>query len=101
PRNSAGHSSRTGPGLWWARQHGRGPHRYDRCMTSADPFGFIGLTYDDVLLLPGERSEEHTSELQSRFDLVCRLLLEKKNILIHVTYAGAHQHDKLAEHSLR
>src|SRR5207249_11683576 len=26
----------------------------------------------------GGRSEEHTSELQSRFDLVCRLLLEKK-----------------------
>src|SRR5438067_6205002 len=26
----------------------------------------------------GVRSEEHTSELQSRFDLVCRLLLEKK-----------------------
>src|SRR5699024_11494080 len=35
------------------------------------------------VLLPGgrgdSRSEEHTSELQSRFDLVCRLLLEKKN----------------------
>src|SRR5699024_12548763 len=30
---------------------------------------------------PG-RSEEHTSELQSRFDLVCRLLLEKKNVII-------------------
>src|SRR3982750_5060729 len=28
---------------------------------------------------PRERSEEHTSELQSRSDLVCRLLLEKKN----------------------
>src|SRR5207249_12076816 len=28
----------------------------------------------------GLRSEEHTSELQSRFDLVCRLLLEKKKI---------------------
>src|SRR5207249_6817953 len=28
--------------------------------------------------LQGGRSEEHTSELQSRFDLVCRLLLEKK-----------------------
>src|SRR5436309_12158826 len=28
---------------------------------------------------PGERSEEHTSELQSRENLVCRLLLEKKN----------------------
>src|SRR2546428_8978612 len=27
-----------------------------------------------------ERSEEHTSELQSRSDLVCRLLLEKKKI---------------------
>src|SRR5207249_7404335 len=31
-------------------------------------------------IVPGirYRSEEHTSELQSRFDLVCRLLLEKK-----------------------
>src|SRR5437773_8892754 len=28
---------------------------------------------------PGSRSEEHTSELQSHHDLVCRLLLEKKN----------------------
>src|SRR5260221_1910797 len=28
---------------------------------------------------PGCRSEEHTSELQSHSDLVCRLLLEKKN----------------------
>src|SRR6266516_723958 len=27
---------------------------------------------------PGLRSEEHTSELQSPYDLVCRLLLEKK-----------------------
>src|SRR5699024_11867631 len=38
---------------------------------------------DDDLKLEREviwegRSEEHTSELQSRFDLVCRLLLEKK-----------------------
>src|SRR5699024_12021129 len=29
-------------------------------------------------ILIGFRSEEHTSELQSRFDIVCRLLLEKK-----------------------
>src|SRR5206468_11537101 len=29
-----------------------------------------------------DRSEEHTSELQSRSDLVCRLLLEKKNKII-------------------
>src|SRR5207249_11937817 len=42
--------------------------------------------YGSVSLVPGPnrftlldvRSEEHTSELQSRFDLVCRLLLEKK-----------------------
>src|SRR5689334_23495093 len=30
----------------------------------------------------GQRSEEHTSELQSQFHLVCRLLLEKKKVLI-------------------
>src|SRR3712207_7517825 len=30
------------------------------------------------------RSEEHTSELQSRQYLVCRLLLEKKKIIIHI-----------------
>src|SRR2546430_8558928 len=30
---------------------------------------------------PRERSEEHTSELQSQSNLVCRLLLEKKNNL--------------------
>src|SRR3712207_7044034 len=35
-----------------------------------------GLTYD-------ARSEEHTSELQSRQYLVCRLLLEKKNTSPH------------------
>src|SRR2546429_967330 len=32
-----------------------------------------------VQALTGQRSEEHTSELQSRLHLVCRLLLEKKN----------------------
>src|SRR5207249_11598792 len=31
-----------------------------------------------IIRMMVERSEEHTSELQSRFDLVCRLLLEKK-----------------------
>src|SRR5207249_6790454 len=41
------------------------------------------------------RSEEHTSELQSRFDLVCRLLLEKKKIQDHISavmYAGSCRH---------
>src|SRR5207249_7131371 len=34
------------------------------------------------------RSEEHTSELQSRFDLVCRLLLEKKKKPFETTLNG-------------
>src|SRR3712207_7951545 len=56
---------------------------------SAPNFGQPGVTALSVLALlshghlPGEgsygRSEEHTSELQSRQYLVCRLLLEKKN----------------------
>src|SRR5438067_8640893 len=37
------------------------------------------------------RSEEHTSELQSRFDLVCRLLLEKKNPM-QITSLSPHAH---------
>src|SRR5260221_1923537 len=35
---------------------------------------------DGAAAAPQGRSEEHTSELQSHSDLVCRLLLEKKNI---------------------
>src|SRR2546429_3965667 len=36
------------------------------------------LSYDPSCRWPRKRSEEHTSELQSRLHLVCRLLLEKK-----------------------
>src|SRR2546430_12050303 len=36
-----------------------------------------------MLVNVGARSEEHTSELQSQSNLVCRLLLEKKKILLH------------------
>src|SRR2546428_4803909 len=36
--------------------------------------------WNRVIHPPKARSEEHTSELQSRSDLVCRLLLEKKKI---------------------
>src|SRR5699024_11726629 len=54
-----------------------------------------GIGIDSWLFIVGDwivpetwigRSEEHTSELQSRFDLVCRLLLEKKNTHIHIIY---------------
>src|SRR5699024_11528546 len=40
-----------------------------------------GLSHDIAAMVANHaRSEEHTSELQSRFDLVCRLLLEKKYV---------------------
>src|SRR2546430_10415557 len=42
---------------------------------------------DGKLYLVGDRSEEHTSELQSQSNLVCRLLLEKKKkkiIIVHM-----------------
>ena len=40
----------------------------------------IVVLFAFVSMLPLFRSEEHTSELQSRTNLVCRLLLEKKKI---------------------
>src|SRR5690349_24244389 len=40
------------------------------------------------LRIAANRSEEHTSELQSRRDLVCRLLLEKKKKAEEITVAG-------------
>src|SRR5699024_12194466 len=51
---------------------------------AAVAFGHLGERWGTKkALYLGLRSEEHTSELQSRFDLVCRLLLEKKNNLPH------------------
>src|SRR5438132_8686421 len=41
-------------------------------------FGTIAGAESVLLAFDDERSEEHTSELQSHSDLVCRLLLEKK-----------------------
>src|SRR2546428_10195271 len=42
------------------------------------PRGVIDLVLGDDVDVANGRSEEHTSELQSRSDIVCRLLLEKK-----------------------
>src|SRR5438067_6579977 len=65
-------------------------YRYDRSLRGSDGIRRIvndaigqPISIDDVRIpsLPRSRSEEHTSELQSRFDLVCRLLLEKKNCM--------------------
>src|SRR2546428_9761007 len=64
--------------------HGDELSRYRQTQTGASVAarrGSVGLheSLEDVrLFLFRDRSEEHTSELQSRSDLVCRLLLEKK-----------------------
>src|SRR5712692_1475356 len=51
-------------------------------ISSCDHRFFMTMQGDGNLVLyqqngPGNRSEEHTSELQSQFQLVCRLLLDK------------------------
>src|SRR3712207_6989659 len=50
-------------------------------------------TDDNLIVMDVDmsRSEEHTSELQSRQYLVCRLLLEKKNKPQHVNLHHGHQ----------
>src|SRR5690606_14820103 len=48
-------------------------------ITLLSPPGGPGVRFDSGAY-SGYRSEEHTSELQSRENLVCRLLLEKKNL---------------------
>src|SRR5699024_12050146 len=45
----------------------------------------INFNFDEATRIKIDRSEEHTSELQSRFDLVCRLLLEKKKKQLQYT----------------
>src|SRR5688572_31569143 len=45
----------------------------------ASTLGLKNLHRVSDMLLEARRSEEHTSELQSQSNLVCRLLLEKKN----------------------
>src|SRR2546428_9209434 len=44
-----------------------------------------------IARLRAMRSEEHTSELQSRSDLVCRLLLEKKNTQFDIITSNHHE----------
>src|SRR5207249_7887021 len=76
-----GVSTRVGHGRWRG-----GPGEFG----GGPPFGPRGVhsflkreldltpAQEDSVRAERMRSEEHTSELQSRFDLVCRLLLEKK-----------------------
>src|SRR2546429_7133325 len=48
------------------------------CVVRGVSFNPSGFTLLEVMVVLVVRSEEHTSELQSRLHLVCRLLLEKK-----------------------
>src|SRR5256884_3589043 len=50
---------------------------------------------EDEILAGGSRSEEHTSELQSRLHLVCRLLLEKKKFAHDYLYLEPGVYDGL------
>src|SRR5699024_12652954 len=49
-----------------------------QCVFAAAKSSSVERIYATIGRFFFRRSEEHTSELQSRFDLVCRLLLEKK-----------------------
>src|SRR5256886_5591102 len=62
-------------GAYLVNRFARG-HR--ACERARDVFKLAGL----AALLSTTRSEEHTSELQSQSNLVCRLLLEKKKTLV-------------------
>src|SRR2546429_4034985 len=53
-------------------------HCEDRARAGADAIDRGNDRLRTITHGPDERSEEHTSELQSRLHLVCRLLLEKK-----------------------
>src|SRR2546430_12443062 len=59
-----------------------------------------GLRYEPARCL-FDRSEEHTSELPSQSNLVCRLLLEKKKIreILQTTSARDQLHDMLERHT--
>src|SRR5439155_16187176 len=58
------------------------------CSTTASAQSSINQTLGLLIDNKTYRSEEHTSELQSRGHLVCRLLLEKKKKYIHLVKAS-------------
>src|SRR5256885_12107031 len=78
----------------WSAHVGEPMPRNQLPCGNIDPLGITStMVYDPatrlVLVMPSGsmRSEEHTSELQSPCNLVCRLLLEKKKILPSAIFA--------------
>src|SRR5690625_6325997 len=59
-----------------------------RGLTYAEGKIFFNTLDGQLFAVDAERSEEHTSELQSRGHLVCRLLLEKKKFMQDPAYSG-------------
>src|SRR6266566_10141631 len=55
---------------------------HDALPIAGSPARWLKSQRTGMSFLPSARSEEHTSELQSPCNLVCRLLLEKKNTKI-------------------
>src|SRR3712207_7672743 len=77
--------------LFRSRAHGGTAHDVQRCVGAEEHPGHpVQQRQGDQ---EGQRSEEHTSELQSRQYLVCRLLLEKKK-----TYASCDRFHDLPRH---
>src|SRR5687768_11228098 len=80
----SGDKSQPGKGdtdLWIVKLDAAGTKQWDKTFggSGAETIGSVYQTADGGYNLGGtSRSEEHTSELQSRLHLVCRLLLEKK-----------------------
>src|SRR5690349_24059026 len=65
----------------WRKCKARASARGAKASIQAAPESHIGPVGQPGRRRGIARSEEHTSELQSRRDIVCRLLLEKKNSL--------------------
>src|SRR2546430_12569610 len=68
--------------------------RGSRAPTSAGPFPLPPLR-------AAARSEEHTSELQSQSNLVCRLLLEKKKIHVYEVHSHKMHDSHVHTHKIR
>src|SRR5438270_2348449 len=66
------------------------PERTHKPLEPREPLQEVQTDFKDVTTVPPDpRSEEHTSELQSQSNLVCRLLLEKKKTQsMHPVYSA-------------
>src|SRR5260370_6281520 len=80
------------------RSHRRRRVSYGIVLLIATAGGSYNLAHSDEEYYP-IRSEEHTSELQSHLNLVCRLLLEKKKTPHKVTSKNRHYCTSLCRYS--